>query len=212
VLARIFGIEVDIASHAGKKIFSKLAGELISAEHPDTYNQAIMEFGAMLCTPAKPQCMFCPFNQDCIANITGRQEVLPVKGKKLKTKERFFHYLIFTCEEEVAMRERTGKDIWSGLYDFYLLEKDGFVETHELLQSLPIADIQDQLIVEKKSDVFVHVLTHQRVQAKFWHLSVPAELKQTLAAQLGLTFYEKNQTEDLPKPVLINKYLNEHLF
>jgi A/G-specific adenine glycosylase len=211
VLSRIFGIDTDIASHAGKKIFTTLANELIAVQHPDIYNQAIMEFGAMLCTPAKPQCMFCPFNNSCTANLTGRQEQLPVKSKKLTVKERFFHYLVFTCRGEIAMKERTDKDIWSGLYDFYLVEKDMFVETGELLQELSPA-VAGKLVVEKKSDVHIHVLTHQRVKAKFWHISLAADIQEKLTAQLGLRFFTAAETEQLPKPVLINNYLNEYIF
>jgi A/G-specific adenine glycosylase len=212
VLARLYGIDRDILSHEGKKTFSALANELISAEQPDIYNQAIMEFGAMLCTPAKPQCMFCPFNSTCVAHLTSRQETLPVKSKKVKSKERFFHYLIFTCQGQIAMKERTGKDIWSGLYDFYLLEKDTFAETGELLQSPELASIQDKLVVDKISDTHIHVLTHQRVLAKFWHISLPASLKEELARQIGLTFFVPATTEHLPKPVLINNYLNQYIF
>jgi A/G-specific adenine glycosylase len=211
VLSRIFGIETDIASHTGKKIFTSLANELISSQHPDIYNQAIMEFGAMLCTPAKPQCMFCPFNDACVAALTGRQEQLPVKSKKLSVKERYFHYLVFTSGNEIALKERTHKDIWSGLYDFYLVEKDAFMETGELLQELS-PEIADDLVVEKKSDVHIHVLSHQRVKAKFWHVAVAADAKEKLATKLGLLFFTPTETEDLPKPVLINNYLNEYIF
>lgn len=211
VLSRLFGIDTDIVSNEAKKIFSGLANELISHQHPDIYNQAIMEFGAMQCTPVKPQCMFCQFNDSCIASLTGRQEQLPVKSKKLTVRERFFHYLIFTYKGEVAMKERTGKDIWSGLYDFYLIEKDTFIETDKLLQEF-LPAITDHLVVEQKSDVYIHILTHQRVKAKFWHISVSGKLKEKLAAQLGLRFFSEAETEDLPKPVLINNYLNESIF
>jgi A/G-specific adenine glycosylase len=212
VLARLYGINTDIASNEAKKIFSGLANELISEEQPDIYNQAIMEFGAMLCTPAKPQCMFCPFQNECVANLTGRQEELPVKSKKAKGKERFFHYLIFTSGREIAMKERTGKDIWSGLYDFYLLEQDRFMDTDELLQQVNLWPLAPDMTVEKVSDVHIHVLTHQRVQAKFWHISLPPASSCDVATELGLTFFNPAHTEDLPKPVLINKYLNEYIF
>jgi A/G-specific adenine glycosylase len=212
VLARLYGIDTDISSHEGKKVFSALANALISAEQPDIYNQAIMEFGAMLCTPANPQCMFCPFNHTCIASLTGKQEILPVKSKKTTTKERFFHYLIFTCQGEIGMKERTAKDIWSGLYDFYLIEKKEFTDTHELLHQLHLPDMEKQMVVEKQSSIHIHVLTHQRVKAKFWHISLPASSKEGLSVQLGLQFFSPSAIEDLPKPVLINNYLNQYLF
>lgn len=212
VLARIFGIDTDISSNEGKKVFTKLANELISLEQPDTYNQAIMEFGAMLCTPAKPGCLFCPFNNECIANLTYQQEVLPVKSKKIASKERFFHYLVFTCDGHIGMKERKEKDIWSGLYDFYLIEKEAFVETDELLHTNPLSTLLTDMIVEKKSEVHIHVLSHQRVMAKFWQISLSSTICQKVAHLLNIQFFNPDEIVDLPKPVLINKYLNEHIF
>jgi len=81
VLARLFGIEIDINSNEGKKTFSKLANELITQYQPDLHNQAMMEFGALHCTPANPNCMFCPFTTECEARLTQRQSVLPIKIK-----------------------------------------------------------------------------------------------------------------------------------
>src|SRR5690606_33145778 len=58
VLARIFGIAEDIMSPAGKKAFQQLANQLVPNRQPDIYNQAIMEFGAIQCTPVMPDCLF----------------------------------------------------------------------------------------------------------------------------------------------------------
>ncbi len=213
VLARLFGIDTDIASHEGKKVFSQLANQLISPTTPDLYNQAIMEFGALLCTPASPQCMFCPFNNDCVAFLSGRQEDLPVKNKKLKIRNRFFHYLVFTHQQTIAMKERTGKDIWSGLYDFYLIEADEFQTIESLFQLAHLQFPADSLAVNEESAVYTHVLTHQRVYAKFWHLSVKniEDVEKTLLKQ-RFSFYGSEEIRQLPKPILINKYLNEHIF
>jgi A/G-specific adenine glycosylase len=80
------------------------------------------------------------------------------------------------------------------------------------LQKLKLPELEGELVVEKKSDVHIHVLTHQRVMAKFWHVSLPVSATGRLASELGVTFFDPAQTEDLPKPVLINKYLNEFIF
>jgi A/G-specific adenine glycosylase len=86
------------------------------------------------------------------------------------------------------------------------------MDTDELLQQINLWPLAPDMTVEKVSDVHIHVLTHQRVQAKFWHISLPPASSCDVATELGLTFFNPAHTEDLPKPVLINKYLNEYIF
>ncbi|TAE12733.1 MAG: A/G-specific adenine glycosylase [Bacteroidetes bacterium] len=84
VLSRFFGIEADISSPKGVKHFQELAKTLLPTQQSQTYNQAIMEFGALQCTPQKPNCMFCPLQAGCVAHATGKQDSLPVKTQKIK--------------------------------------------------------------------------------------------------------------------------------
>ncbi|MEY3451926.1 MAG: A/G-specific adenine glycosylase, partial [Bacteroidota bacterium] len=122
VLSRYFGIDTDIASPAGAKQFTQLANELLPDQQADTYNQGIMEFGALQCTPKNPSCLNCPLQLTCFAYQHEAQDLLPVKIKKLKIKERFFHYIIFEHQGKQLLHERTDKDIWKGLNEYYLIE------------------------------------------------------------------------------------------
>ena len=72
VLARVFGIDTDIASHKGGKEFGELAKTLLPEKNTDVYNQGIMEFGALQCTPQKPDCMYCPLQAGCVAYLQGK--------------------------------------------------------------------------------------------------------------------------------------------
>ncbi|MFB0925151.1 MAG: A/G-specific adenine glycosylase, partial [Vicingaceae bacterium] len=94
VLSRMFGIENPIDSTEGKKVFKQLATELIDTKNPDTYNQAIMEFGALQCTPKKPNCEDCPYLLECFAYKNGLITELPKKEKKIKQRNRYFNYLV----------------------------------------------------------------------------------------------------------------------
>ena len=208
VLARIFGIDKDITSNEGKKLFQALANELISETAPSTYNQAVMEFGAVQCAPVSPDCLLCPFQGECVANATGRQQKLPVKPKKAKSRTRFFNYFVIEQNQKIALKERTHKDIWQGLHDFYLLE------TNSPIQHLDQLDMDNFLqetvksvTLISKSDTFVHLLTHQRIEAIFWRIGL--ETKKEITLPDGMVFYSITQIEQLPKPVLINNYLTE---
>lgn len=213
VLARLFGIETDIAAHQAKAEFTRLANQLISSSQPGLYNQAIMEFGAIQCTPTKPDCLLCPFQQQCNAFLTGRQATLPVKHKKVTVKNRFFHYIVLSFQDRIAMRLRAGKGIWQGLYDFPLIESDTLLAT-EALRAIPgfallwAANGNGKNSILEMSQTYLHLLTHQRVEARFFRIQLDAV--PVLAP--SICFYDLAQVHALPKPVLIDKYLREHFF
>ncbi|MFY7908662.1 MAG: A/G-specific adenine glycosylase [Emticicia sp.] len=203
VLARVFGVETDISSHEAKKVFGELANELISAESPSVYNQAIMEFGAIHCTPANPDCMFCVFAESCVANAKGMQAILPIKSKKVKVRNRFFDYFVIEQNGNFLMHQRPEGDIWTGLNDFYLVEnEEKLLELDEINDDF-LNKVLSKAIIKGYSESIKHILTHQRIEARFWHIV----LNEEVAAPAGYAFYSLDEVEALPKPILIEKYL-----
>ena len=212
VLSRVFGIYDDIASNQGVKAFAELANQLIDTEHPADYNQAIMEFGALQCSPKTPTCGLCPISEQCHAHNHNTQLKLPVKSKKVKVRTRHFHYFILKQDDKIYMRQRGPKDVWQGLYDFYLIELDREVNTEDVLTRLP-QKFLDQNILEDESKIFKHVLTHQRIFATFYQFNVKSKGSVLdLASSENLKAYNTNQIKELPKPTLINNFLVENIF
>ena len=121
VLSRIADLAVPIDTTEGKKVFTKLAGETLIHEKAGAYNQAIMDFGAVVCKPV-PDCPSCFFNRHCLAFREGKQLLLPVKEKKVLVKERWLNYFIPVYNGMTAIRQRTGRDIWQQLFEFPILE------------------------------------------------------------------------------------------
>lgn len=211
VLARVFGIETDITTTAAKKQFTDLANRLISPEHPDLYNHAIMDFGATQCVPASPQCLFCPMAFECEANATGRQGMLPVKKKKAPVRERFFHYLVAEHQGRLLLRERTGRDVWQHLFDFPSAESDCFLSLHELADHDEFwGQMLEYVLVEQESDEYVHTLSHQRIRAKFWRVRLPDHPPVALPAHGR--WATPADVEALPKPKLVVNYLRDEKF
>ncbi|NEU69014.1 A/G-specific adenine glycosylase [Spirosoma agri] len=209
VLARMFGIQEDITTTGAKKTFAALATRLIQrADDPATYNQSIMEFGAIQCTPVAPDCLLCPVQQHCVAYLTGQQHRLPVKAKKAPVRDRYFQYLVFRNNDRIAMRERTDRDIWQNLYDFYLLETD---EPKTALRDLLLPDSVNELVVSGVQASVpaesIQLLSHQRIRALFYVIDVPDALIDRLP--IGFTWYSIVETGNLPKPVLITNYLEK---
>lgn len=195
VLSRIFGIEDNILSTTGKKKFQAIATELLPNHHTDIYNQAIMEFGALQCTPAKPDCNGCPCAHFCYARLHKRQSELPVKIKNNKKRLRLFTYQVIAHKDTLLMQKRMGKDIWAGLYQFPLQE--AVVAPGEV----------------SARGKYRHILSHQIIEATFERIEVDGETAmRNYADQTGSEIYTIAETEKLPKPVLINNYLKEYFF
>ncbi|MFT2009225.1 A/G-specific adenine glycosylase [Pontibacter sp. 13R65] len=211
VLARIFGVADDIAVPASRKTFQAIADSLIPADAPDTFNQAIMEFGAIQCTPLMPDCLFCPLQQVCFAFNHGMVQELPVKKKAKAAQPRFFHYFVFRHQGQYYMRKRLAGDIWQGLYDFYLFEStDKATQPAELAKELQNSglEVQEEQIQLPRKD-YKHVLSHQKITARFYLIELESRLREEITQETRLAAFTTAEIEALPKPVLISSYLKD---
>jgi A/G-specific adenine glycosylase len=116
VLARYFGFKLAIDMTVGKRYFAGLAQSLQPPNNGAAYNQAIMDFGAMICTPRRPRCHDCPLQIHCKAYLENAVEGYPVKAKKLVKTQRFLHYLVPLNNSTTIISQREKGDIWTGLY------------------------------------------------------------------------------------------------
>lgn len=168
VLSRYFGIDDPINSTQGKKKFQQLADELLNREHPGLHNQAMMEFGAMLCKPKNPACGICPVRTSCFAFKNNATTTLPVKINKLKIRERYFNYLLIADNENILLNKRGENDIWANMYDLPLIETSFLMPAADLF-ALPqvIGNFGKEIEIQHISAVHKHILTHQRLYVRF---------------------------------------------
>lgn len=207
VLARVFGISKATDSTEGKKYFSELADNLLDKKQPGIYNQAIMDFGAVICKPAQPLCSTCVFNKHCKAFLMGKIKDLPVKEKKIKIRIRWFSYFIIEYKNQVAIKQRTAKDIWQGLCDFPLL--DTAIETNRD-EALAIAEKNKWLIkkgytVTAASPICKQQLSHQLIAGRFYHIQ--CSKKPDLPGEYS--WVERKRMTSYAFPQLINQYLKK---
>lgn len=190
VLARHFGIETPINSTEGKKTFATLAQNLLPETSAGLYNQAIMDFGAIQCTPQSPKCIVCPLQESCEALRTGKVSQLPVKEKKLKIKERHLIYIYIRCQGETAIHRRGEGDIWQGLWEPVILEVRG-----------KRLEVREMILVAKGVK---HVLTHRVLTADFylWETDTRPELPE------DYIWIKEEDIDNYGIPRLIDKLLN----
>ncbi len=169
VLSRFFGIETPTDSTEGKRLFQQLADEVLDFRNPARHNQAMMDFGATVCIPARPMCeKNCPLRKKCLAFLNENVLRLPVKSKALAKRDRFFHFFIFEKKGRIWLRERTEKDIWRGLFEPPMIETDRLETTEKGLREL-IGEhfLIQNFRVKKISQPMRQTLTHQRIAAVF---------------------------------------------
>ena len=201
VLSRYFGIETPIDSTEGKKEFTTLANELLDQKHPSLYNQAIMDFGAVVCKPSGVDCAACPLCDSCLAYEQNNVQSLPVKGKKIIPRNRYFSYVyVCTDKEDVLVCRRADNDIWKGLYQFPLVESEEELPLSALQQKFP----HGQWTLLKQG--FVHQLTHQRLVVNFYRLQL--SVKDT---SLPGIWVKESELQNYAMPQLLIKLLSQCL-
>lgn len=163
VLARFFDLHLPIDKAQGKRFFAQRAQELLPRGQAARYNQAIMDFGALVCKPQLPRCSACPLASRCQGKAAQSLEELPRKAAKAPRRARFFHYLIATdTQGQLILQQRQGKDIWQDLYEFPLYEASNAQELPQFASQLP------QAAQCTKSQPYKQILSHQVIHAHFW--------------------------------------------
>jgi A/G-specific adenine glycosylase len=207
-LARYFGITIDISASNAKGAFKSFAEQLQPAAGAADFNQALIEFGALQCKPVQPNCSICDFRSGCYAFANNRVAELPLKTKKTKVRTRYLDYVVFENEGKLALKQRKSGDVWQGLYDFFLIESEA--------EGMAITRIEEgirsvigggQARIHAPVGPFVHILSHQRLLARFWKV----ELGEPFVGSEGLSFFTNEEIDVLPKPVLITNYLKDYL-
>lgn len=207
VLSRYWGIDTPIDSGQGKKLFAALAQELLDKEQPALYNQAIMDFGAMQCTPQSPDCFACPLADTCMALKANSVNRLPVKQHKIKTTNRYFNYLYVVSDGYTYIHKRMGNDIWRNLFEFPLIETDRSFSEEELLSCQPFRELFGEagsLSVRLLCRDVKHVLSHRIIYATFYEITLP----QGVSLPDGYKRVDRNDLEQYAFPQLIQKVLS----
>ena len=208
LIARYFGISEAVDATETLKKINQLAIQLIKGNNPADYNQAIMDFGALMCAPKSPNCIDCPFNTDCVAYHSDQVQTIPYKAKKIKKRTRHLHYFYITdSDNTLVINHRTKKDIWQHLYDFPCLESDS-------KDPLSLNDCQTFIskIIDRKildftppTKLYKHILSHQTLFGQFYTIKINAFPKDPEPYML----VDETALDDFALPVLLLNYLED---
>ena len=176
LLSRYYGLKNPIDSLKGQRNIREIGRKLISkVDNPGDFNQAMMEYGALVCTPF-PDCESCIFSSKCIAHINNEVDTIPVKSKKKKLKERFLNYIVFIdSKQKTIVKKRINKDIWYKLNEFPLIESK--TEIKNIFTNSDFKKLVDNsyLTLKKENEKIYrvkHVLSHQILYISFYQINV----------------------------------------
>ena len=210
VIARHYGFEQNVMkSTASKELFSILETKYFDPKQPSAFNQAIMDFGALVCKPKQPDCTNCMVAKDCYALAEGKTKSLPVRNVSIVRKDRYFHYIVLRNDTHALFKKREEKDIWQNLFDFPLIEtqdpssldkKDILKESKRLSKKLSLA--KEIRVSGPKSQL----LSHQRIIARFYSLYLEnlEEIEQD-----NLYLFELENKSNFAIPKVVDWYLKD---
>ncbi|MFT4568052.1 MAG: A/G-specific adenine glycosylase [Saprospiraceae bacterium] len=203
VLSRYFGIEDPIDEPKGRDQLHILAQECLEKEHPGSYNQAIMDFGALQCKPQSPDCHICPMQDSCYAFQNEIVDVLPLKAKKIKIKSRHFNYFLISDGEKTLLRKRPRGDVWQGLYEPPLIETSLSISKKQLAHEASLffgKDLTSSNLNRAASRK--QKLTHQHISVTFFNLDITIE-------KAGYKWFLISDLPELAMPRIVDKYFEE---
>lgn len=210
-LCRLYQLPLNPASASDNLQLTKVAGHFLQIDDPGTMNQALIEFGALQCTPGQPDCSVCPFQDKCLAYKNEVVELYPIRPVKKKPKHRYFTYIIYVWNENgepfILIRQRSTRDIWAKMYDFPLIEASerfsSDIDAIKLPSDVPESKLQT--VTNWISEIYTHQLTHQRIEARF----VVSVLSASPAlVPEGLIKVKLMEFKKMAKPRLISRFLD----
>ncbi len=207
LLARYYGISTPLNSEKGKKEFRKLAAEHLPDNNPGLHNQAMMEFGALQCTPQQPDCPNCPLARTCLAFTNQMVGQLPVKIKKGTQRKRYFHYFFIENQNYTWLEKRSGKDIWKNLYQFPLVETEKELSAETILSLNQPSFLNGcKSNVRQISTYRKHILSHQIIYARLIFI----EIDKNCLPETPFFRIRKNEIANFAVPRLIEILLTEN--
>ncbi|MUK88325.1 A/G-specific adenine glycosylase [Ornithinibacillus sp. L9] len=205
VFSRVLMIDDDIAQAKTKKLFESVTGNIISKEDPSSFNQAIMDLGATICTPKSPTCMLCPVNEYCRAYAEGVEEQLPIKSKAKKQKSiPYVTLLIKNADDQIIIEKRPEQGLLANLWQFPMIPLTDISKDH--VENWFRAEYGLTVKLTKELDHIKHTFSHL-----IWHMDVmEAETQETDVHDQRLKVIDKADVEQYPFPVShqkIKKYI-----
>lgn len=202
VVSRYLNIDSDISQSSGKKDIQTGLNAIFDSNKPAEFNQAIMDLGAVICTPKKPSCDKCPVQSSCLGFREKTVDQRPVKSRKTTVKNRFLEIFIMKNGHKVGFLQRPETGVWSNLWTFPILEFDQKPSETEVLDSASFQQLINNtpFSIQKKYNGGTHLLSHRKLHLRYWEI----ELESTVLEKdplYQMISWDELHTFAVPKPI-----------
>lgn len=211
LIARFDGIRKPVDSTATHNMIRERAAFYLNGATPAVFNQAIMNFGALVCRPRNPDCVQCPLKKNCYAFQHGMVNKIPFKTPALPQRSRYFHFLVLHHRHTILFEQRDQKDIWRELFILPYIESGSSRKPADRLLEQKIFSV-----VGKASSRFLfatevrsQTLSHQIIHARFYHYTVRGK---PMAPEKNQYWASKANIDNLAKPKIIVDWLKQDPF
>ncbi len=206
LIARLYGVNTPISSSAGSRMIDSLANELLDRDDPGEHNQAMIDFGALVCVPRSPDCTVCPLKDRCVAWNNGEVDRIPVKRPKRKPVDRWMYFYIIVYKGHTLLMKRDDKNIWKSLYHFPMVESETPCEEEEIVGDMwkKLMPYDLHVTIRHLSSPIIHQLSHLTLHALFIHVELGNRPREWPGGWIEIS---PDQIDDYPVPRLINRYM-----
>ncbi|MBK9982910.1 MAG: A/G-specific adenine glycosylase [Saprospiraceae bacterium] len=209
LIARFSGVRSSIDDASTHLQIQQIASTFMTDVSTAVFNQAIMNFGALVCKPKSPLCAACPLATHCFAFQNNLVDALPVRTKKKDLRERYFHFVVLHYRGKFLLQRRVEKDIWHGLYVPPLLEsKSTRIPSHTRLHSFVHGLIgHDDIEGIESSSTIRQLLSHQSINGRFIHYKL---LAPPITSFETFVWVSKKTMNQYGKPKMVAEMLNDY--
>ncbi|HCS20185.1 MAG TPA: A/G-specific adenine glycosylase [Bacteroidetes bacterium] len=202
-ISRYLAIDMPVGTPTAQRCFSEILLNYLPQEQAGLFNQALMEFGALQCTPRPPDCETCPFRSDCAAYKLGQIDHFPVKSTKTKVKEVFYHFIVMEKGDKLWLSQRDDSGLWKKLWHFPMLETEDDLNANDVMDQVAISfQLTAAQLIHKGNWKTVHLLSHRKIQARFWQFESEAAPRKK-----GIFEINRGDLESYALPQLMVKYI-----
>jgi A/G-specific adenine glycosylase len=156
VLSRVFAVETDATTTAAQNALRGLANDLIDDGRPGDFNQAVMELGALVCTPSTPLCDRCPLQDVCRAHEAGTEEDYPITPESEPVPHHDIAVGLVFDDDQILIQRRPDEGLLGGLWEF----PGGKQEDDESLEEACRRELKEELGIDVSIDDHFYTLSH----------------------------------------------------
>jgi len=211
LIARFDGIDDPVDLPATHELIRHRALQYMKDASPAVFNQAIMNFGSLICKPKNPVCTLCPLRLKCYAFQHDLVSALPAKSKMKSNRLRYFHFFVLHYRDKILVERREHQDIWNGLYILPSLELSSTRKPpgKSMNNKIHLEVGHEQFHFDHSSETRSQILSHQTIMARFHHFTLDSKPKRAGQNQRWVT---KSALGLLAKPKIIVEWLKQDGF